>query len=55
MAGGTRAWSRKLPPVRTLVVLPTYNEAENVEPMLRALTRVFDRHGIGRASCRERV
>jgi len=32
--------------VRLTVCVPTYNERENVEPLLRALGEVFSRHGL---------
>jgi dolichol-phosphate mannosyltransferase len=32
--------------VRVVVCLPTYNERENIEPMVRALDGVFDRHDL---------
>ena len=32
--------------MRVVVCLPTYNERENIEPMVRALDGVFDRHDL---------
>ena len=44
--GRTRARSPKLPPVRTLVVLPTYNEAENIDRVLRRIRAAMPDAGV---------
>ncbi len=46
MHPGPRRTSRKLPAVRVLVVIPTYNEAENVERILRRVHQALPDAGI---------
>ena len=45
-AGGGDAGSPKLPPVRVLVIVPTYNEAENIELVLGRIREALPEAGI---------